>query len=144
MTSPMTSHTKTTPRSATAAAGWPPPSIMMIEASGSLQPMPTVMLWSQLIFSALHDERGRADAGAHFPESVGIDLVAEAGVGDGGKGGFVSPPDAVLDCLWSSGDSVKATAMKSSGLTISASCCVRPRVDQERTQRPTPHPDARE
>jgi hypothetical protein len=59
----------------------------------------TVMPWSQLIFSALHDERGRADAGAHFPESVGIDLVAEAGVGDGGKGGFVSPPDNVLDCL---------------------------------------------
>jgi hypothetical protein len=59
----------------------------------------TVMLWSQLIFGALHDERGRADTGAHVPESVGIDLVAEAGVGDGGKSGFVSPPDEVLACL---------------------------------------------
>ena len=43
-----------------------------------------VMLWCHLVFSALHNECGTADAGAKFSEGVCIDLIAERGVSDGG------------------------------------------------------------
>jgi hypothetical protein len=58
-----------------------------------------VMLRSYLIFGAVYDEYGAADSGTHVSEGVGVDLVAEPGVGDGRQRGFVSPADTVLDGL---------------------------------------------
>ena len=55
---------------------------VVINRFGQRQP---VMLRGNQVFGALNHEYRTADAGAQVAEGVGVNLVAEPGIGDGGQ-----------------------------------------------------------